>query len=41
VLTPRCRLKKRLAAARQAFLDELDTTTLAECAYPASRRIRA
>jgi len=29
VLSPRCRLKKRLAAARQAFLDELDTTTLA------------
>ena len=38
VLTPRCRLKKRLAAARQAFLDELDTTSLAECAYPAPRR---
>jgi Rrf2 family nitric oxide-sensitive transcriptional repressor len=38
VLTPRCRLKKRLAAARQAFLDELDTTTLADCAYPAPRK---
>lgn len=38
VLTPRCRLKKRLAAAQQAFLDELDSTTLAECAYPARRR---
>ena len=38
VLTPRCRLKKRLAAARQAFLDELDATTLAECAYPAPAR---
>ena len=38
VLTPRCRLKKRLAAARQAFLDELDTTSLAECAYPAPRK---
>lgn len=38
VLSPRCRLKKRLAAARQAFLDELDTTTLAECAYPTPRR---
>ena len=37
VLTPRCRLKKRLAAARQAFLAELDTTTLADCAYPPSR----
>ncbi len=35
VLTPRCRLKGRLAAAREAFLRELDRTTLAECAYPA------
>jgi Rrf2 family transcriptional regulator, nitric oxide-sensitive transcriptional repressor len=34
VLTPRCRLKARLAAAREAFLQELDSTTLAECAYP-------
>src|SRR5579871_2886173 len=34
VLTPRCRLKKRLAAAREAFMRELDTTTLADCAYP-------
>lgn len=34
VLMPRCRLKKRLAAAREAFLRELDATTLAECAYP-------
>ena len=34
ILTPRCRLKSRLAAARQAFLRELDATTLAECAYP-------
>ena len=33
VLTPRCRLKSRLAAARQAFLRELDATTLAECVY--------
>ncbi len=32
-LTPRCRLKSRLAAAREAFLKELDATTLAECAY--------
>jgi Rrf2 family transcriptional regulator, nitric oxide-sensitive transcriptional repressor len=37
VLTPRCRLKTRLAAAREAFLRELDTTTLAECAYPAPK----
>ncbi|WJR76173.1 Rrf2 family transcriptional regulator [Bradyrhizobium sp. NP1] len=35
VLTPRCRLKTRLAAAREAFMRELDRTTLAECAYPA------
>jgi len=33
-LTPRCRLKGRLAAAREAFLKELDATTLAACAYP-------
>ena len=36
VLTPRCRLKQRLATAREAFMRELDKTTLAECAYPAS-----
>ncbi|MCA6110490.1 RrF2 family transcriptional regulator [Bradyrhizobium cenepequi] len=35
VLTPRCRLKGKLAAAREAFLRELDATTLADCAYPA------
>ena len=34
VLKPRCRLKARLAAAREAFMRELDATTLAECAYP-------
>ena len=33
-LTAQCRLKSRLAAAREAFLKELDATTLAECAYP-------
>jgi Rrf2 family nitric oxide-sensitive transcriptional repressor len=36
VLTPRCRLKAKLAAAREAFMRELDATTLAECAYPAT-----
>ena len=42
VLTPRCRLKVKLAAAREAFMRELDATTLAECAYPArSKRSRA
>jgi Rrf2 family transcriptional regulator, nitric oxide-sensitive transcriptional repressor len=35
MLTPRCRLKAKLAAAREAFMRELDATTLAECAYPA------
>ena len=38
VLTPRCLLKARLAAAREAFMRELDRTTLAECAYPALTR---
>ena len=32
VLTPRCRLKNRLAAAREAFHRELDATSLADCA---------
>jgi Rrf2 family nitric oxide-sensitive transcriptional repressor len=31
VLTPRCRLKGRLFAAREAFFRELDAMTLAEC----------
>lgn len=34
LLTPKCRLKPRLAAAREAFLSELDKTSLAECPYP-------
>jgi Rrf2 family transcriptional regulator, nitric oxide-sensitive transcriptional repressor len=34
VLTPCCRLKPKLARAREAFMQELDATTLAECAYP-------
>lgn len=38
LLTPRCRLKARLAAAREAFMRELDATTLAECAYPVRPR---
>ena len=33
VLTPRCRLKARLAAAEAAFLAELDQSTLADCVY--------
>jgi Rrf2 family nitric oxide-sensitive transcriptional repressor len=38
VLTPRCRLKGRLAKAREVFYRELDATTLAECAYPGLKR---
>lgn len=38
VLTPRCRLKRRLAAARDAFLAELERTTLADCAWPGAPR---
>jgi Rrf2 family nitric oxide-sensitive transcriptional repressor len=38
VLTPRCRLKRRLAAAREAFLAELAQTTLADCAWPGPPR---
>ncbi len=41
VLTPRCRLKARLAAAREAFFLELDATTLAECAYPHAQKTPA
>lgn len=33
VLTPKCRLRSKLAAASEAFLAELDQTRLAECAY--------
>jgi Rrf2 family nitric oxide-sensitive transcriptional repressor len=40
VLTPSCRLKGKLALAREAFLRELDGTTLAECAYPAPSKGR-
>lgn len=36
VLTPNCRLKGRLTAAREAFLKELYRTSLAECAYSPS-----
>jgi Rrf2 family nitric oxide-sensitive transcriptional repressor len=42
VLSPRCRLKKKLAAAREAFLNELDTTSLADCTYsPTPPRVHA
>lgn len=34
ILTPRCRLKSRLAAAGEAFLAELDKTSVAACAFP-------
>lgn len=41
VLTPRCRLRARLFAAREAFFAELDTMTLAECMYPPPPRLAA
>lgn len=34
LLTPRCRLRSRLAAAREVFLEELDKTSVAACAFP-------
>jgi Rrf2 family nitric oxide-sensitive transcriptional repressor len=37
LLTPRCLLKPQLAAAREAFMAELDKTSVAECAYRASK----
>jgi Rrf2 family nitric oxide-sensitive transcriptional repressor len=33
-LTAACRLRSKLAAAREAFLEALDATALADCAYP-------
>lgn len=33
LLTPRCLLKPQLAAAREAFMAELDKTSVADCAY--------
>jgi Rrf2 family nitric oxide-sensitive transcriptional repressor len=43
VLTPGCALRRRLAAAREAFLAELDRTTLADCRYvaPVPRGVHA
>lgn len=35
VLTPRCQLKSKLAQAAGAFIEELDRSTLAQCAYTA------
>ena len=39
VITPSCRLKGRLVAARNAFLAELDRTSLAECAYYPTKKV--
>ena len=33
-LTPRCALRHRLARAREAFLADLDRTSLADCLAP-------
>jgi Rrf2 family nitric oxide-sensitive transcriptional repressor len=40
-LTAACRLRSKLAAAREAFLRTLDATALAECAHPGPARIFA
>ena len=34
LLKPGCRLKPQLAAAREAFIAELDKTSVAACAFP-------
>ena len=34
VLTPRCRLRSHLAAAYGKFLESLEATSVAECAFP-------
>ncbi len=34
VLLPQCRLRPQLAAAQEAFLQSLDHTSIAECAWP-------
>lgn len=36
VLQPRCRLKRQLAAAQEAFINELNLTTIEECRWPDS-----
>lgn len=41
VLRPLCRLKPRLAAAREAFMADLDRSTVADCAWPSSSIIAA
>lgn len=41
VLTPGCRVRSRLAAAREAFIAELDKTSIAECAYPGAEAVGA
>lgn len=40
VLTSHCLLKARLGHAREAFLSDLDRSTLAECAWPPRTAIR-
>lgn len=34
LLTPHCRFRSKLTAARDAFLAELDKTSVADCAHP-------
>ena len=41
VLTPKCSLKRRLYEASEAFLTELDKTTLSQCAVQGTSRKNA
>lgn len=34
LLTPGCRVRAKLAAAREAFIGELDKSSIADCAHP-------
>ena len=38
ILSPGCKLKGKLADAEEAFLRSLEQTSLADCAYPRTRR---
>ena len=40
VLTPGCRVRRHLAAAREAFIAELDKTSFADCAYQDAGALR-
>ncbi|MGE0580761.1 MAG: Rrf2 family transcriptional regulator [Steroidobacteraceae bacterium] len=41
LLTPGCRLKSRLAQAREAFLADLDRSSVADCAFPGPAKVQS